>query len=315
MMSLVRSGVAGAMVAMVIGGAVACRGANDAASNAGSGNLGPFGNPDGCTPVVRSTQTDVAYLVRGEASADAMTRLDVYPPAGPICGRPIVIWVHGGAWSVGDKANQMEHKIPFFNGLGAVLVSVNYRLTVAGNGVQHPDHVEDVAAALTWVREHAVELGGAPNRLALLGHSAGAHLVALAVTNPRFLASRGLTAADVACVGSYDSEYTVSEIVARDAQYEAVFTADPKVWADASPSAHVRPGLPPIQLACRGSKSRVAQCEAFGAALSAAGNSATRIDASSLSHEEVNSEIGRPGDAVMTPAVAEFLRSCSAPST
>lgn len=266
-------------------------------------------NPDGCSPLILSTRRDVAYLSRGIASADAMTKLDVYPPAGAVCGRPIVVWVHGGAWSTGDKGNQMEDKVPFFNGLGAVLVSVNYRLTQMDNSVQHPNHVEDVASAVAWVREHASEIGGASNRICLLGHSAGAHLVALTVTNPRFLAARGLTAADLACIGSYDSEYTIAETVARDPRYEAVFTNDPIVWNDASPSAHVRTGLPPVQLACRGTNGRMAQCEAFGSALAGAGNVTSVIDASTLSHEEVNSEIGRAGDRVMTTRIADFLWS------
>lgn len=268
-------------------------------------------NPSGCAPVAVAKQLDVPYVVRGDAASDAMTRLDVYPPpSDAICGRPIVIWVHGGAWSVGDKSNQMADKIPLFHGLGAVIVSINYRLTTAGGSVQHPDHVEDVAAAIAWVHEHAVELGGDPGRIALLGHSAGAHLVALAVTNPKFLAANGLSAADVACVGSYDSEYTVSDIVARDPMYESVFTSDPVAWEDASPSAHVRAGLPPFQLACRGTKERVAQCEAFAADLRASGGQASTIDASSLSHEEVNSEIGKASDEIMTPKVRAFLTQC-----
>jgi arylformamidase len=287
-------------------GAAGAAGAG-AGADAGSGAEAGAGS---CQPAPVGIERDVGYVVRGDAASDALTRLDVYPPPGPICGRPIVIWVHGGGWSTGDKANQLEAKIPFFNGLGAVLVSIDYRLSAADNSVRHPDHVEDVAAAFAWVREHAAELGGAPDRVALLGHSAGAHLVALVATNPRFLAAHGLTAGDVRCVGSYDSEYTVSEIIARDERYEDVFTADPEAWTDASPSAQVRAGLPPFQLACRGTSGRVAQCEAFAEQLRAAGGEAQAIDASSLEHEEVNAVIGEPSDVVMTPRVREFLVRC-----
>lgn len=285
---------------------VACGSVKEARPDVDGGS-----NPAGCSPVAVAEQLDTPYVVRGDVASDAMTRLDIYPPpSDAICGRPIVVWVHGGAWSAGDKSNQMRDKIPFFHDLGAVAVSINYRLTRKNNSVQHPDHVEDVAAAVAWVREHAVELGGDPDRIALLGHSAGAHLTALVVTNGRFLAAHGLSAVDVACVGSYDSEYTVSEIVARDPIYASVFTDDPSVWEDASPSAHVRAGSPPFQLACRGSNGRVAQCEAFAGSLRAAGGQASVIDASSLSHEEVNSAIGRASDKIMTPKVREFLAQC-----
>jgi acetyl esterase/lipase len=253
---------------------------------------------------------DVPYLVRGTPEGDALTRLDVYPPAGASCYRPIVIWVHGGAWSTGDKANQLASKVQFFNELGAVFVSVNYRLSSSANGVRHPDHVEDVAGAVAWVQANASSLGGRADKIALLGHSAGAHLVALLVTNPRFLEARGLTAGVVTCVGSYDTEYTVAEIVARDARYESVFGSDPAGWADASPSAQVRPGLPPFQLACRGTRGRVEQCDGFGNALRGVGNQAFIIDASPLSHEEVNTEIGLSTDEVMSPRIREFLRGC-----
>lgn len=286
----------------------------DAGQSTDAGDAGDAGaqpqSDGGCTPVSVSNQLDVPYLVRGVAAADAMTKLDVYAPPGPFCGRPIVVWVHGGAWSVGDKSNQLVDKIPFFTGLGAVFVSINYRLTQAGNGVQHPDHVTDVAAAFAWVRSHALELGGDPSRIVFLGHSAGAHLVALTATNGRFLAAHGLTPSSVRCVGSYDTEYTASEIVARDSAYTQVFTSDPVVWADASPSGHVGPGIPPFQLACRGSNARVAQCQAFASSLRQAGNTATTLDADSLTHEEVNDRIGAPGDMVMTPDVRQFLLDC-----
>lgn len=260
-----------------------------------------------CAPTITSTQRDVPYLVRGEASSDARTRLDIHMPPAQSCDMPIVIWVHGGAWQGGDKANQMEDKVPFFAQLGVVFVSVNYRLSSADNDVRHPDHVEDVAAAVAWVRARAPSFGGDPSRIALLGHSAGAHLVALLATNPRFLAAHQMAPPDLACVGSYDSEYTVADIIARDEAYRDVFTDDPALWLDASPSAHIGPARPPIQLACRGSAGRREQCEALADALRAAGNEALTIDASSLDHEGVNDAIGQPDDQVMTPSLRAFL--------
>jgi acetyl esterase/lipase len=292
-----------AVLAALCGLASGCGGAREPVDGGG-------GNPAGCEPIRAEVQRDLPYAERGDAELDARTRFDVYPPDEEVCGRPMVVWVHGGAWSVGDRSNQLEEKIPFFRRLGVVFISIGYRLTTETNGVQHPDHVEDVAEALAHVRSRATELGGDPDRIALVGHSAGAHLVALAATNGRFLARHELAPSDVACVASFDSEYTVSEIVARDPAYELVFGSDPAGWEDASPAAHVGPGLPPFLLACRGSAGRVQQCEALAAALRNAGGEATTIDASSLSHEEVNQAIGDPDDDVITPALEAFLGRC-----
>ncbi|MFZ9887438.1 MAG: carboxylesterase family protein [Myxococcota bacterium] len=295
----------GVLVAVSMGHAVSCAKSRPTERTVDGGE-----NPTSCVPVTTEELRDVLYVERGDPVSDEKTRLDVYPPASSTCGRPLVVWVHGGAWSLGDKTNQLDDKLTFVHSLGAILVSVNYRLTDQSNGVTHPDHVEDVAAAIAFVREHAEEFGGDRDRIAVLGHSAGAHLVALAGTNPRFLAAHELVPSDVACIGSYDTTYSATDIVARNEAYEAVFTSDPDVWVDASPSSHVGPGLPPFQLACRGDADRVEQCEAFAAALVAAGNEATVIDASSLTHEQVNRTIGVPGDDVMTPPVREFLERC-----
>ena len=61
--------------------------------------------------------------------SDTQTRLDIYPPEGEICDRPIVIWIHGGGWSSGDKQQKIESKIDLINEVGGIFVSVNYRLT------------------------------------------------------------------------------------------------------------------------------------------------------------------------------------------
>jgi arylformamidase len=108
-----------------------------------------------------------------------MTSVDVYLPAG--CGQvPVVMWLHGGGWRRGDKASGLvERKAAWAASLGAALVSVNYRLTTPESGVRWPDHGEDVAAAVAWVQQQGPELELGGSDITLLGHSAGAHLVAI----------------------------------------------------------------------------------------------------------------------------------------
>jgi arylformamidase len=251
--------------------------------------------------------------------APALQALDLYPPCASGAA-PVVIWVHGGAWAVGDKANGMTDKIALFNQAGYLLVSVNYRLSpdddrLEPGRVRHPDHVEDVAAAIAWVADHAASYGGDPSRLAILGHSAGAHLVALVATDGQYLAAHGRSPALLRAVGSFDTEaYDIPRTMATAAPRQATilenaFGDDPGVWRQASPHHQLVDGrpAPPFLLVRRGDAERAATEQAFHDRLLAVGGDSTIIDASSLTHEEVNDHIGAPGDAVMTAPILTFL--------
>ena len=245
--------------------------------------------------------------------------VDVYPPKSG-CPAPIVVWVHGGAWQVGDKSNQMANKVRLLNELGYVVVSVNYRLTdpAAADPVQYPTHAEDVAAAIAWVHDRIGKFGGDPERIALMGHSAGAQIVAYIATDPQFLAAHDLALDDLACVAPIDTEgFDVTRQGQRGTQlYLDAFGTDPETWAEASAINHVKAGagIPPHLLVRRGTLPRQRQLEAYANALTAAGVPVKIVDARGLSHNQVNTQIGVPGDEVMTPAVTSFLAECFATS-
>ncbi len=121
------------------------------------------------------TQMDLPYVDGG----DPQQRLDLYYPPGADCDAvPVVVWVHGGGWRVGDKANGMEDKVRQWTDAGWAVASVNYRLTDAQAPVDDrivaPSHNEDVAAALSWLAKEAPARGIDPERMAVVGHSAGA---------------------------------------------------------------------------------------------------------------------------------------------
>jgi acetyl esterase len=129
----------------------------------------PVGAADG----VRITR-DVTYRsVDGEDVA-----LDVYQPAKKGKERPAVVLIHGGGWRAGDKqvlaeqGNQLAER-------GFVAFSVNYRLAPAH---PYPAAVDDVEAAVKWVRTHAKDYGVDRERIGALGSSAGAHLTGLLAT-------------------------------------------------------------------------------------------------------------------------------------
>ena len=125
------------------------------------------------TPDV-SVTIDVRY---GTADGRPLL-LDVYLPATPGGGRSGVVLVHGGAWRGGDKADfAVEARRLAAAGLAAF--SVNYRLDTIP---AFPAQVDDVQAAVHWVRTHAGEYGVDPSRIGALGASAGGHLVGMLAT-------------------------------------------------------------------------------------------------------------------------------------
>jgi acetyl esterase/lipase len=107
--------------------------------------------------------------------------LDVYAPSGGASGAPVLLQIHGGAWTVGDKRQQA---LPLMNHLAArgwVCVAINYRLSPKAT---FPEHLIDVKLAIRWIREHVAEYGGDARFLAVTGGSAGGHLTALAALTP-----------------------------------------------------------------------------------------------------------------------------------
>src|SRR6476469_9027720 len=101
---------------------------------------------------------------------------------------PVVFWIHGGGWQAGDK-KEVQIKPKAFTEKGFVFVSTNYRL------LPHVDMetiVRDVAHSIRWVHDHIAEYGGDPDRLLVMGHSAGAQLAALVCTDDRYLKAEGV---------------------------------------------------------------------------------------------------------------------------
>lgn len=125
----------------------------------------------GCTGVVK--ELDVPY---GKADGQDLL-LDVYRPGTKSAAlRPVVIIVHGGAWSAGDKSEAVELATALAK-MGYVAFSVNYRL-VNETGNRWPAQLDDTQRAVRWVRANAAKYNVDPNRIGMMGGSAGAHIVA-----------------------------------------------------------------------------------------------------------------------------------------
>jgi arylformamidase len=108
--------------------------------------------------------------------ADAAQRLDVYAPENGDAKRPVLLFFHGGAWIAGYLwwSGFMSRAV---EANGAMLVTGTYRLAPAQ---RFPAQLDDVNAAIDWVRQNIGRYGGDPQRIVIAGHSAGGHLAALA---------------------------------------------------------------------------------------------------------------------------------------
>lgn len=254
-------------------------------------------------PAGTRVEKDIAY------GDDPAQRMDVYIPAHTqAAGAPVIFMVHGGAWMIGDKGagNVVANKASRWLPKGFVFISVNYRLVPKATPVEQ---AQDVAKALASAQARAKEWGADPNRFLLMGHSAGAHLVALVSADGNMALSQGAkpwlgtVALDSA---SMDVVKTMQDKHPRF--YDRVFGSDPALWRAASP-VHRLQGKPvaPFLLVCSSKRDdSCPQARAFADKINALGGQAT-VSPQDLKHIEINHQLGTPGS--YTDTVEGFLRN------
>ncbi len=258
---------------------------------------------------IDSSKVDVKRDI--EYGTEPRQKLDVYAPKDRKTLHPVLIFVHGGGWRVGNKSQHVE-KGAVFAANGVLFVATNYRLAPE---VQHPLQIQDIASAFAWVKKHAEEFGGNPNQIYLMGHSAGAQLVDLLGTNDRFLVEKGLSLKDVKGVISLDTaslnlgerskESTAEGAMVGD-MIKSAFGTDPKVLADASPTLCIKAGksYPPFLMFCGERRtSCVAQHEKFEAAFKKVG-ATVKVCPVPLSHGAISQAAGQADTDIFKQSLA-----------
>jgi len=116
-------------------------------------------------------------------------RLDVYAPAGaaPADGHPVVVFFYGGSWNRGERADY-RFVGEALAARGVLTLVADYRLYPE---VRYPDFLADCALALAWGLREAARLGGNPQRVFVMGHSAGAYNAAMLALDASRLAPTG----------------------------------------------------------------------------------------------------------------------------
>ncbi len=248
--------------------------------------------------------------------------LDVFAPAN---GKklPVVVWIHGGGWTVGDKVD-VAIKPKAFVEKGYVFVSVNYRMLW---NVDMETITSDVAKSVRWVHEHIADFGGDPKRLLIMGHSAGAQLAALICTDESYLKAEGLSLEIVkGCVpvdgDTYDIPLMIEVVEARRAAaggpvgkpypkngHYMKFGNDPKKHRNFSAVSHVVKGkyIPPfLNLHVAAHASTSAQARRLTTTLKDAGFQSEAFGAPDTTHMKLADNLGQADDP-STKVLYEFF--------
>ena len=242
--------------------------------------------------------------------------LDVYAPPNAK-DAPVVIYAHRGEWAKGDKS-EVCYKPKFLNEHGVIFVSVDYRLSGVA---QHPAQVDDVAAAVRWVRDNIAQRGGDPAKILLMGHSAGCHIVTLVGLDPRPLAKVGMKPGDLAGVVSWSGgAFDLPAKVAAGGMYKDYiiknFGPDEAGWRDASPIAHVGEAKPMPRFlyvsAGEGHADSATLSEKMAELIRAAGGRAEAVTLPGKTHFTADYECGLPDDPGDTGAILlRFLKEAT----
>jgi alpha-L-fucosidase 2 len=192
------------------------------------------------------TFSDIKY---GNASGEELL-LDIHVPDG-VGSFPCVIYIHGGGWTGGDKANPDDSPaLEMLTKAGFTWFSINYRLAPKN---RWPACLNDVQTAIRWVKAHAAKYKGDPARIVLMGYSAGGHLATFAAT----VVDESIQVQAV--VGYAPLTDFIQELPKRGnilgRAQRGLLNRPQELTSESlgmlkalSPISHVRPGLPPFLL-------------------------------------------------------------------
>lgn len=276
------------------------------------------------------TERDISYDLGSPPDDPARNMLDIYLPENDsLVPRPFVLDIHGGGWRTGDKSTpSTPNKAGLFTSLGYGFVSINYRLSPRTgdpnnpdpNRIMFPDHPDDVGEAIGWLDRNALSYGLDPDRIILMGHSAGAHLASLVSTDPKYIQRYGVdrrqilgtvpldTAAfdiEQSALGSDPDEPDLLNLLFLNAFGTPAENAASGSWAEASPVTWADTSDPRHLFLVQDVPYRINRQLTMATKL---GQDSSTIIPLALDHIGVNQAIGKPGDATpATPSVTSFI--------
>jgi arylformamidase len=245
---------------------------------------------------------------------DPKQKLDFWPAASRASRPPLVVFVHGGGWSIGDKKSGTGEKAAHFTKLGFAFASLNYRLVPTTDPA---GQASDIANALAYLRGQAAQLGFDPDRIVIMGHSAGAHLVALVSSDERYFAKASVPLSAIKGSVLLDGAgYDVPKQMAANpngpligSMYVAAFSKDKETQLRLSPITYAAAPNASNWLLLHDAKRPDSgeQSRALASALNRAGAVTTVTPVLDSSHMKINNDLGVDG-SFMTEQVDTFVK-------
>lgn len=253
-----------------------------------------------------AVQAETLVMKNVAYGKDDAQRFDVYAPP-QARGAPVILMVHGGGWRLGDKAMSrvVDNKLARWLPKGFVFVTVNYRMLPKADPLTQ---AADVARALAVAQEKAASWGADRHKFILMGHSAGAHLVALLASKPELLSEQG-AGSWLGTVLLDSGALDVPAIMNRRhfPLYDHAFGRDPAYWQAVSPLQQLsRPTAPLLAVCSSQRRDSCPEAQRFVAKAASLGTRSAVLPLD-LSHGEINATLGESGN--YTAAVEAFMRS------
>ena len=237
-------------------------------------------------------------------------KLDIYRVDDQVTNKPMMVFVHGGAWKYGNKSDYMD-KAYYFAENGYVFASVGYPLHPEAS---YQEQTEKIASAVKWVYDNATEYDGDENNIILMGHSSGGHAVSLLSTNQAYLQSAGLELDNIETTILLDSAGLDIVEIKEDYPfkffivYRPIFGSILSNLKIASPINYIEEekAIPDFLIFYSNSNpSTKATAIHFDEKLIAE-NQNSEIHDSDLTHSEINENLGTPGDET-TVTIMNYL--------
>ena len=226
-------------------------------------------------------ERDVSYLTEGREE-----KADLYLPEKLPAGAkaPVLLWIHGGGFTGGDKAQKRELNIGSnLAEHGYVVMSINYKLQAKGAAPIWPQNLHDCKTAVRWLRANAARLHLDPDRIAVAGGSAGGHLASLvALTKPEDGLDPKGPYGEFSCAVQCGMDFygCVDLTTWHDStMFGKTKAQDPEVYRKASATTYARKDSPPL-LILHGTADKtvdIKQSETLEAALKKAGADVTFV--------------------------------------
>jgi acetyl esterase/lipase len=263
-------------------------------------------------PLICGCQTAFFRVINvGGASIAAQTRtyapqhdleLDIYRPSPGTASAPVALFFYGGSWRSGSREGY-AFVARALAARGILAIVADYRTYPQG---RFPDFEIDAAVATRWTIDHAAEWSGDPARVFLVGHSAGAQIVALLATDARYLAAQGLKPRDLAGVVGIAGPYDFLPFT--DPKIKEVFGEESQ-WPASQPVNFVDGDEPPFLL-LNGSDDRVVDphnSASLAQRLHAAGVAVTHTQYRGVGHFRILAAMRYPALASTLADVTDFI--------